>query len=75
MKNTRKPTKITLDTYAASHRAVQEMKGNSELPQRVKVRSSQSAQAIWYLTRVCTGASGIMYDALVPPVEKGTVHL
>jgi transposase-like protein len=27
MKNTRQPTKITLDAYAASHRAVREMKG------------------------------------------------
>jgi transposase-like protein len=26
MKNTRTPTKITLDAYAASHRAVREMK-------------------------------------------------
>src|SRR5262249_9760853 len=41
MKNTRKPTKITLDAYAASHRAVREMKEDGELPQRVKVRSSQ----------------------------------
>jgi transposase-like protein len=41
MKNTRKPTKITLDAYAASHRAVREMKEIGELPQRVKVRSSQ----------------------------------
>ena len=41
MKNTRPPTKITLDAYAASHRAVREMKETGELPQRVKVRSSQ----------------------------------
>src|SRR5262245_38048299 len=41
MKNTRKPTKITLDAYAASHPAVREMKEAGELPQRVKVRSSQ----------------------------------
>jgi transposase-like protein len=40
MKNTRTPTKITLDAYAASHRAVREMKAG-ELPQRVRVRSSQ----------------------------------
>ena len=32
---------ITLDTYAASHRAVREMKEDAELPGRVKVRSSQ----------------------------------
>ena len=41
MKNTRVPTKITLDAYAASHRAVREMKEDGELPGRVKVRSSQ----------------------------------
>lgn len=41
MQNTRKPTKITLDAYAASHRAVREMKEDGELPQRVRVRSSQ----------------------------------
>jgi transposase-like protein len=41
MKNTRVPAKITLDAYAASHRAVREMKEDGELPGRVKVRSSQ----------------------------------
>jgi transposase-like protein len=41
MKNTRVPTKITLDAYAASHRAVREMKADGELPCRVQVRSSQ----------------------------------
>ena len=41
MKNTRTPTKITLDAYAASHRAVREMKEDGELPRRVTVRSSQ----------------------------------
>jgi transposase-like protein len=41
MKNTRVPTKITLDAYAASHRAVREMKADGELPGRVRVRSSQ----------------------------------
>ena len=41
MKNTRVPTKITLDAYAASHRAVREMKQTGELPGRVTVRSSQ----------------------------------
>jgi transposase-like protein len=41
MKNTRVPTKITLDAYAASHRAVREMKEDGELPCRVKIRSSQ----------------------------------
>src|SRR5215469_7075635 len=41
MKNRRAPTKITLDDYAASHRAVLEMKETGELPRRVKVRSSR----------------------------------
>ena len=41
MKNQRTPTKITLDAYAASHRAVREMQETGELPRRVKVRSSQ----------------------------------
>ena len=41
MKNTRKPAKITLDAYAASHRAVREMNEDGELPRRVKVRSSE----------------------------------
>ena len=42
MKNRRTPTKITQDAfYAASHRAVREMKEAGELPRRVKVRSSQ----------------------------------
>ena len=41
MQNRCTPTKITLDAYAASHRAVREMKETGELPRRVKVRSSQ----------------------------------
>ena len=35
------PTKITLDAYAASHRAVAQMKQAGELPKRVKVRSTK----------------------------------
>jgi transposase-like protein len=41
IEKTRKPTKITLDAYAASHRAVREMKETGELSKRVMVRSSQ----------------------------------
>ena len=41
MKNRRTPAKITLDAYAASHRAVREMKETGELPRRVRVRSNQ----------------------------------
>ena len=43
IKNRCTPTKITLDAYAASHRAVREMKENGELPRRVKVRFALSA--------------------------------
>jgi transposase-like protein len=35
------PTKVTLDAYAASHRAVADLKDGGELPKRVLVRSSQ----------------------------------
>jgi transposase-like protein len=41
MKPQRVPTKITLDAYAASHRAVTELKDDGELPKRVRVRSSK----------------------------------
>ena len=41
MKNTRTPTKLTRDAYAASHRAVRELKQEGKLPRRVKIRSSQ----------------------------------
>jgi transposase-like protein len=40
-KNMRKPTKITLGAYAASQRAVREMKETGELSKRVIVRASQ----------------------------------
>ncbi len=38
---TRAPTSITLDGYAASHRAVREMKADGELPEDTKLRSSK----------------------------------
>ena len=41
MKGQRTPMKITLDAYAASHRAVAEWKGNGELSKRVPVRTSK----------------------------------
>ena len=41
MKGQRVTTKITLDAYAASHRAVAELKDSGELPKRVIVRSSK----------------------------------
>jgi transposase-like protein len=41
IKNRRTPTQITPDAYAASHRAVRELKETGELPGRVRVRSSQ----------------------------------
>jgi hypothetical protein len=41
MKDERIPAKITLDAYAASHRAVAYLKEKSELPKRVRVRTSK----------------------------------
>lgn len=41
MSQQRTPTKITLDAYAASHRAVADLQATGELPKRVKVRSSK----------------------------------
>jgi transposase-like protein len=41
MKNQRMPTKITVDAYAASHRAVADLKASGELPKRVRVRSNK----------------------------------
>jgi transposase-like protein len=41
MKGQRTPTKITLDAYAASHRAIAQLKSNGELPKRVPVRTSK----------------------------------
>jgi transposase-like protein len=42
MKGQRVPTKVTLDAYAASHRAVAELKESGELPKRVRIRSSKN---------------------------------
>ena len=41
MKGHRVPTKVTLDGYAASHRAVAELKAAGELPARVQIRTSK----------------------------------
>ena len=41
MKSQRIPTKITLDAYAASHRAITELKAIGELPKRLRVRTSK----------------------------------
>jgi len=41
MRQQRIPTKITLDAYAASHRAVTDLKRAGELPKRVRIRSSK----------------------------------
>src|SRR5215831_13739340 len=41
MRQQRTPTKITLDAYAASHRAVADRKRTGELPKRVRVQSSK----------------------------------
>ena len=41
MKGRRVPAKVTLDAYAASHRAAAELKEDGELPKRVLVRTSK----------------------------------
>ena len=41
MKNQGVPTKITLDAYAASHRAIADWKKSGELPRHVQVRTSK----------------------------------
>src|ERR1700731_2556955 len=41
MKSVGAPRVITLDAYAASHRAVRELKAEGRLPRRVRVRSSK----------------------------------
>ena len=41
MKRVGPPGVITLDAYAASHRAVRELKAEGRLPRRVRVRSSK----------------------------------
>ena len=41
MKGQRTPTKITLGAYAASHRAIADLKGAGELPKRVQVQTSK----------------------------------
>jgi transposase-like protein len=41
VKNQRMPTKIILDAYAASHRAVADLKESDELSKRVRVRSNK----------------------------------
>src|SRR6188474_1179936 len=41
MNGQRVPAKVTLDAYAASHRAVADLKDDGELPKRVVVRSSK----------------------------------
>ena len=41
MRNERIPVKITLDAYAASHRAAADLKDSGELPKQVEVRTSK----------------------------------
>ncbi len=46
IKNQRMPTKITLDAYAASHRAVADLKASGELLKRLAPRSTIVAMLI-----------------------------
>jgi transposase-like protein len=41
MKNNGTPRVITLDAYAASHRAITELKSTGTMPHRVRIRSSK----------------------------------
>ena len=41
MKQQRTPVKITLDAYAASHRAIADLKESGHLPKRIRVRTSK----------------------------------
>ena len=58
MKNTRVPTKITLDAYAASHRAVREIKEYGELPRRMKEQAEgkeiDARSDVFRSARCCT---------------------
>ena len=42
MKNRRPPSKITLDAYAASHRAVREMQETGELPRESRCKRANT---------------------------------
>ena len=60
MKGQRTPTKITLDAYAASHRAVADLKDAGELPKRVRVRTSK------YLNKSSSRTTGESNNGFVP---------
>ncbi|MGF6292618.1 transposase-like protein [Paraburkholderia youngii] len=53
------PKSITLDGYAASHRAVREMKADGLLPEHTKIRSSKySISIIWSSRTTATSSPG-----------------
>src|SRR5215471_16228346 len=58
IKSRRRPTKITLDAYAASHRAVREMKADGELPCRVTVRSGDLASGVGRIAETNSQSNG-----------------
>ncbi len=66
MKSVGPPRVITLDAYAASHRAVRELKAEGRLPRRVRVRSSkylnnrieQDHRCIKQRTNRCSDSNG-----------------
>ena len=59
IKGQRVPAKVTLDAYAASHRAVADLKSDGELPKRVVVRSSKYLNnLIERSSRIIEGSSG-----------------
>jgi transposase-like protein len=50
MKHNGRPRVITLDAYAASHRAVRELKADGKMPKQVRVRSSSFSAMGWSKT-------------------------
>jgi transposase-like protein len=52
MKHNGTPRVITLDAYAASHRAVRELKTEGKMPKRVRLRSSKFSIMGWSKTTV-----------------------
>ena len=73
MEKTRKPTKITLDAYAASHRAVREMKEAGELSKRVRVRSSQYLNNLRFNTPARVSPSNRVLARVVDPKPATTL--
>src|SRR5450631_3872128 len=72
LKGQRLPTKITLDAYAASHRALSDLKQSGELPSRVLVRTSKysPARLAERFRRPVCSAGQATYTGLPRPVGR-----